>query len=136
MEHYRYHQTYIPNTREERISDTVVFFSKQFNIPKMSYIDTTFNAPQNLIYALYIPRPENPLYKIGNGHKEALRNLAEIFSKCIPPEIPLRVTIREIVQEKPKEVNKERSQLKSASKATPSTNAEPLRVTIVEAYPA
>ena len=42
---------------------------------------------------------------------------------------------RVIIQDKPKEANQERAQLKLASQATPSTHAEPLRVYIAEAYP-
>ena len=68
----------------------------------MSSIDATFHAAQHLIYALQNPAPEIPLAKLGNGHKEALRTLAEIFRKSIPPAIPLRVPVREVVQEKPK----------------------------------
>ena len=71
----------------------------------MSSIDTTFHDSHDLIYALKNPAPEKPLAKLGNGHKETLRNLAEIFSRYRPPEIPLRVPVREIFQEKPKEVN-------------------------------
>ena len=63
-----------------------------------------------------------------------MRTLAEIFIKASPPEIPLRVTVREIVQEKPKYMKQQKSQLKSASQATISTNSEPIRVPIVETY--
>ena len=64
-----------------------------------------------------------------------MRTLAEIFSKSIPPTITLRVPARDVVQEKPKELNQEIVQLKNASKEKPPTNAELLRVPIVEAYP-
>ena len=50
MEHYRCHKTYIPKTRTEIISYTVEFFPKQFKMPKMSSIDATFHAAQDLIY--------------------------------------------------------------------------------------
>ena len=43
---------------------------------------------------------------------ESFRNLAEIFSKARPQTIPLRVPVKELVQETPKEVNQERSELK------------------------
>ena len=67
-------------------------------MPKMSSIDATFHVPQDLICAKKNPSPTNPLAKIGNGHKEALRKLSEIFRKFTPPEIPLRVLVREVVQ--------------------------------------
>ena len=68
----------------DRISDTVYFSTKQFNTPKISSIDATFNAAQGLIYALHNPAPEIPLVKIGNVHKEALGNLSGIFKKANP----------------------------------------------------
>ena len=115
--------------------DTVEFLPKQFNMPKMSYIDATFYATQNLIYSLQNPEPTSQLSKLVNGHKEVLRTLAEILSKSSPPAIPLRVRVKEIIQEKPKKVNQKIAQLKSTFQATPSINTKPLRVHIVKAYP-
>ena len=71
----------------------------------MSFIDATFHAAQDLIYALQNPAPRNKLSKLGNGHKEALRTLLKIFRKSSPPAIPLRVAVRKVFEEKPKEVN-------------------------------
>ena len=45
------------------------------------------------------------------------------------------VLTREVFQEKLQEVNQERTQMKNASQSKPLTNAEPLRVPIVESYP-
>ena len=98
MEHYRCHKAYIPKTRAERISDTVELPPKKFNMPQMSYVDATFHATQDLIYALQNPTPVIPPVKIGNGNKEALRTQAEIFRKANPPAVPLRVPVRELVQ--------------------------------------
>ena len=64
----------------------------------MSSIDETFHVSKYLIYALQNPAPANPLAKLGNGHKEEMSTLEEIFSKASPPEIPLRMPVREIVQ--------------------------------------
>ena len=71
----------------------------------MSFIDATFHDAHDLIYAIQNLAPSNPLSKLGNGYKEVLRTLAEILNKASPPEIPLRVRVREILQEKPKDVN-------------------------------
>ena len=98
MEHYRFHKSFILKTREDMISYTVEFSPKQFNIPKMSSIDVTFNSTQGLIHALYIPEPAIPLVKQVNSHNDALRNLSEIFSKASPSTIPLRVPVRKLVQ--------------------------------------
>ena len=131
MEHYRCHKAYIPKTRAERISDTVELPPKKFNMPQMSYVDATFHATQDLIYALQNPTPVIPLVKLGNGKKEALRTLAEIFRKANPPAVPLRVPVRELGQNKLQEVNQEGTQMKSALQSKPFTNSEPLRVTIL-----
>ena len=84
MENYRFHKAYIPKTRAERISDTVYFSPKQFNVPHMSSTDATFHTSQDLICAIHNPSPSSPLVKLVNGNKEALRNLAEIFRKANP----------------------------------------------------
>ena len=55
-------------------------------MPNISSIYAKFHVAQDLIYALHNPEPENPLYKLGNEHKDFLRNLEEIFSKVIPPK--------------------------------------------------
>ena len=89
------------------MSDTVEFFSKQFNMPKMSSKDETFHATLDLIYALQNPDPDSPLGKLGNGHKETISNLEEIFIKAIPPKVPLRFPVKNLVQKKTKEVNQE-----------------------------
>ena len=57
--------------------------------------------------------------------------LAETFRKASPPEVPPRVPVRGGVQEKLKEVNQERAQMKSESQIKPVTDEEPLRVTII-----
>ena len=67
-------------------------------MPKMSSVDTTFHAAQDLVYALHNPAPAIPLVKLGNGHTEAFIVLAEMFRKDIPPAVPTRVPVREIVQ--------------------------------------
>ena len=51
----------------------------------MSSIDATFHTAQYLIYLLQNTEPENPPTKLGNGLKEALNTLAEIFCKARPP---------------------------------------------------
>ena len=77
-------------------------------MPKMSSVDATFHAAHDLFYNLHNPSPPNPIVKLGNANKEALRTLTKIFRKSIPTAIPLRVSVREVVQDKPKEVNQER----------------------------
>ena len=95
-----------------RISDTVGFPPKQFNMPQISSTDATFHAAQDFIYALHNPAPASPLLKLGNGQTEALRDLAEIFIKSKTPEVPLRVPIRAAFQQKLQQVNQEISKIK------------------------
>ena len=64
-----------------------------------------------------------------------MSTLLDIFRKSIPPAVSTRVPVREGVQEKLKEVNQERDQIKSKSQSKPLTNAEHLRVPILETYP-
>ena len=69
-------------------------------MPQMSSVDTTYHAAQYIIYALHNPAPASPLVKLGNGHKEALKTLADIFRKANPQAVPLRVPVREVSQKK------------------------------------
>ena len=73
----------------------------------MSSMDATYHAAQYLIHTLQNPEPATPLVKLGNGHKEALNTLAEIFIKANPPAVPLRVPVREVGQKKLQEVSQE-----------------------------
>ena len=66
---------------------------------------------------------KNPLLKLGNGHKEELNTLAEIFRKANPPAVPPRVPGREVGKNKLQEVNQEGTQTKSAPQSNPVTNA-------------
>ena len=70
MEHYMFHKEYIPKTRAERISDTVEFFLKTFNMPQMSCMDATYHAAQYLICTLQNPAPIIPLVKLGHGERD------------------------------------------------------------------
>ena len=75
----------------------------------MSSMDATFHAAQYLIYELQNPPPASPLTKLGNGNREKLRTVAEIFRKSKTPAVPPRVPVREVAEEKFQEVNQERS---------------------------
>ena len=64
-----------------------------------------------------------------------MNTLVEIFRKEKTPAVPPRVPFRELVQKKSQEVNQEGTQMKRAPQSRQITNAEPLRVPIVNAYP-
>ena len=104
-------------------------------MPQMSSMDETYHTAQDIIYALHNTVPTSPYVKLGHGNKKALKTLAGIFRKANPPEVPPRVPVREVVQKKLQEMNQEGTQIKRTPQSNPVTNAEPLRVPIVEAYP-
>ena len=82
-------------------------------MPQMSSIDATYHAAQYLIYALRNPAPARPLVKLGHGHKESLKTLADIFRKANPPAVPPRVPVREVGQRKLQEMKQEGTKIKS-----------------------
>ena len=92
-------------------------------MPHMSSMYSTYDATQDLMYAIQNTEPARPLVKLGNGHKEALNSLAEIFRKSNPPEVPLREPVREVCQKKLQEVNQEGTQMKRAPESKPITNS-------------
>ena len=59
-------------------------------MPQMSSMDATYHATQYLIYALQNTAPASPLVKLGHGHKEALKTLADIYSEKQTPQQYLR----------------------------------------------
>ena len=80
----------------------------------MSSMDETYHAAQDIIYELQNPEPASPLVKLGNGHKEALNTLPNIFRKANPPAVPPRVPVREVGQKKLQYMNREGTQMKRA----------------------
>ena len=128
------HKAYTPKTRAERISDTVEFPPKIFHMLQMSSMDATYHAAQSLIYSLQNTLPASSVLKIGHGHKEALKTLGDLFRKEKTPIVPPRVPVREEGQKELKERNQKGTQMKKTLQSKPTTNAEPLRVPIVEAY--
>ena len=101
----------------------------------MSSVDATYHAARDLIYALQNPSHAIPIVKLYHVQKEALNTLEEIFRKANSPAVPPRVPVKEVGQKKLQEVKQERTQMKIAPQSKPFTNAEPMKLTIVEAYP-
>ena len=103
-------------------------------MPHMYSMDANYHAAQDLIYALQNPAPASPLVNFGNGHREALKTLADIFRKPNPPAVPTRVPVRDVGQKKLQEINQEGTQMKSPPQKKPITNEEPLRLHIADTY--
>ena len=134
IEHCRCHKVYIPKTRAERISDTVEFPPKIFSMPQMSFIDSTYHAAKDLIYALQNPAPASPLVKFRHEHKEILKTLDNIFRKTNLPAVSLRVPVREVSKKKTPRNELGINPNEKYTAINPVTNEEPLRVPILEAY--
>ena len=132
MEYYIWDKAYIPKIRAERILDTVEFPSKQFNIPKMSSTDATIDVAQDLIYALYSPPPEIQLVETWKFIQWGIEVISRNIRKSNPPAVTPRVTIRGAYQEKLQQVNQEKIQTKNESQAKQFTNADYLRVPLME----
>ena len=80
----------------------------------MPSMDNTYHAAQDLKYALQNPEPTIPSVKLGHGHKEELKTLANIFRKINPPSVTPRVPVREVGENKLQEKNQEGTQMKRA----------------------
>ena len=78
----------------------------------MSSMDIPYHDEQDKIYLLHNPEPTSPLVRVGNGNKEALKTLANIFRKSNPPAVPPRVPVMEVDQNKLQEMNHEGTQMK------------------------
>ena len=104
-------------------------------MPQISSMDATYHAAQDIIYVLHNSAHASTLVKLGHGHKESLKNLADIFRKANPPVVPTRVPVREVGQRKLQEMNQEGTQMKRTPQSDPFINAEHLRVTILGVYP-
>ncbi len=79
MEHYRCYRIYIPETKGERVCDTVDFFPQNTKLPQLSAEAATLRAAQHLISTLKQPHPEAPFLNLGDEKVRALETLADIF---------------------------------------------------------
>ena len=67
------------NTRAERNSDTVEFLPQHTKVPGITSIDAATTAPQQLVTAMFDPKPNTALEKVGHRQLAALHILAQIF---------------------------------------------------------
>ena len=85
-EHYRCFRVYIPALQSIPISDTLAFFPKKaFQTPFVSPADELKLAAKELLHVLQQPpRPETPLFEIGQPEQNALKELSTIFNESLP----------------------------------------------------
>ena len=86
MLYYRCTTPHIPKTAKERVSDTKEFFPGTLTLPRLSSKYAATHAASDLTHALLNPTPNSPLTTIGDKQTSSLRQLAEIFTKALPPK--------------------------------------------------
>ncbi len=85
-EHYRCYEVYISKTGHTRISDTVEFMPADQPMLRTASTDAAIQAALQLTSALQNPSPAAPFATFGHTTLEALRQLADIFSRSLPIE--------------------------------------------------
>ena len=81
LRHYRCYQAWVPETRAEQTSSTLVWLPKWVPIPHTSSQNRAIEAAEELIHALNNPEPSSPLAPITDKQQKAMKQLAEIFQK-------------------------------------------------------
>jgi hypothetical protein len=93
--HYRCYRVWITETTSERVADTLSWYPTQVSMPKASTTEEASAAARDLIQALLHPGPASPLAPLCDSKRQALFQLADIFTEatadCLPspPTVPL-----------------------------------------------
>jgi hypothetical protein len=80
MKHYRNYESYIPETRGIRTTNTLEFFPDKVDMPTTSTADRLARATENLVDILHQPHPATPLLQQGTVINDAMEQLSKIFS--------------------------------------------------------
>ena len=88
MKHYRCFNTWVIETRAERIADTIVWFPSQVVMPTASSTDAACAAALDLIQALRHPATASALSPLTDAEHAALLQLADIFTARFPVTQP------------------------------------------------
>jgi hypothetical protein len=86
LEHYRCYQVYIPSTRAERITDTLVWLPKKIPMPGASSTDIIATCLTDILAALETPSPNAPINPLQPTQTETLKQLIDIFKTTAPKE--------------------------------------------------
>jgi hypothetical protein len=95
MNHYRCYRVWITETTSERVADTLSWYPTQVSMPRASSTEEASAAARDLIEALANPGPASPLAPLSDSHRQALFQLADIFSQATddcsptPPTVPI-----------------------------------------------
>lgn len=81
-DHYRCMCCYLPQTRSEVHSDTIIFFPKQVPFPSITTDDFIWQATSDIITLLTHPPPSStvPSLELGDSTKNALLQVATILN--------------------------------------------------------
>jgi hypothetical protein len=87
MNHYRNYNSYIPETRGIRTTNTLEFFPEKVEMPTTSSTDRLVRATDELVEILHQPPPATPLLQQGTVVNDAIKQLTERFS---PPQTEMK----------------------------------------------
>jgi hypothetical protein len=79
MHHYRCQNVYISTRASDRIVDTLEYFPRTYQMPKLSSTDRLLMAAKDMTDAFRNPHPDAPFASVGDDTITALADLAEIF---------------------------------------------------------
>jgi hypothetical protein len=92
MHHYRCQNVYISATASERIVNTLVFLTHNYQMPQFSSTDILIMAAKDMMDALQNTHLEVPFTHVGDDAISALTELAEFldsnYGKNQPPALP------------------------------------------------
>jgi hypothetical protein len=80
MKHYRNYNSYIPETRGIRTTNTIEFFPEKVDMPTTSTTDRLARATEDLVDILKQPHPATPFLQQGTVVNDAIKQLTGIFS--------------------------------------------------------
>jgi hypothetical protein len=98
MKHYRNYDSYIPETRGERTTNTIEFFPDKVDMPTTSSTDRLARATENLVDILQHPHPATPLLQQGTVVNDAMEQLSKIFSPPTRVETAMAVPTPRVLE--------------------------------------
>jgi hypothetical protein len=85
LDHYRCHMGYIPETKSEHITDTLVWCPKHVVMPTASSTERAIAAAHDLTQALLHPSPATTITPFSDSQLAALTQLASLFTYSANP---------------------------------------------------
>jgi hypothetical protein len=76
---------YVPETKSERITDTLEWFTTKVKMPTASFAERAIAAAHNLTQTLLHPSPATTLAPFSNSQHATLTQLATLFTYSVDP---------------------------------------------------